>query len=49
MFPRSGFRYRGTSECILVPVFGTGEHPLKPPFWKREPPIVDLVRRRLLN
>ena len=26
------FWYRGTSECTLVPVFGTGEHPPKPPF-----------------
>ena len=32
MHPRSGFRYQGTSECTLVPVFGTGEHPPKPPF-----------------
>ena len=34
MYPRSGFWYRGTSECTLVPVFGTREHPPKPPFWK---------------
>ena len=41
MYTRSGFWYRGTSECALVPVFGTGEHPPKPPFWKLpfcEPP-----------
>ena len=25
--PHSGFWYRGTSACTLVPVFGTGEHP----------------------
>ena len=23
MYPRSGFWYRGTSECTLVPVLGT--------------------------
>ena len=34
MFPRSGFCYRGTSVCTFVPVFGTGEHLPKPPFWK---------------
>ena len=34
MYPRSGFRYRGTSECTLVPVLGAGEHPPKPPFWE---------------
>ena len=33
-YPRSGFRHRGTSVCALVLVFGTGEHPPKPPFWK---------------
>ena len=27
MYPRSGFWYRGTSACTLIPVFGTGEHP----------------------
>ena len=27
MCPRSGFWYRGTSECTLVLAFGTGEHP----------------------
>ena len=30
--PRSGFGYRGTSECTLVPVFGTGEHQNLPSF-----------------
>ena len=43
MWPRSGFWYQGTSECTLVLVFGTGEHPPKPPFWKPpfcEPPII---------
>ena len=42
MYPRSGWS-RGTSERTLVPVFGTGEHPPKPPFWKPpncEPPIL---------
>ena len=34
MYPRSGFRSGGTSECTLVPVFVPGEHPPKPPFWK---------------
>ena len=34
MYPRSGFRSEGTSECTLVPVFVPGEHPPKPPFWK---------------
>ena len=24
----------GASKCTLVPVFGAGEHPPKPPFWK---------------
>ena len=41
MCPRSGFWYRGTSECTLALVFVTGEHLPKPPFWKppfREPP-----------
>ena len=32
MNPRSGFWCPGISECALVPVFGTGEHPPKPPF-----------------
>ena len=39
---RSRSWYRGTSECTLVLVFGAGEHPPKPPFWKPpfcEPPI----------
>ena len=34
MYPRSGFRSGGTSECTLVPVFVPGEHPPKPPFLK---------------
>ena len=34
MYPRSGFRSGGTSECTLVPVFVPGEQPPKPPFWK---------------
>ena len=34
MYPRSGFWYRGTSECTLVTVFGTGENPPKPRFLK---------------
>ena len=33
-YPCSGFRFGGTSECILVPVFVPGEHPPKPPYWK---------------
>ena len=37
MYPRSGFRSGGTSECTLVPVFVPGEHPPKPPFWKTPP------------
>ena len=32
MYPRSGFWYRRTSKCTLVPVFGTGEHPNIPSF-----------------
>ena len=34
MYPRSGFRSEGTSECTLIQVFVPGEHPPKPPFWK---------------
>ena len=32
MCPRSGFSYRGTSACTLVPVCGTREHPNVPSF-----------------
>ena len=32
MYPRSRFRYPGTSECTLVPVFGIREHPNVPSF-----------------
>ena len=32
MYPRSGFWYRGTSECNIVPVFGKGEYPNVPLF-----------------
>ena len=39
MYPRSGYCCWGTSECTLIPVFGTGEHPPKPPFWK--PPFCE--------
>ena len=39
MYLRSVFWYQGTSECTLVPCFGTGEHPPKPPFWK--PPFCE--------
>ena len=48
MYPRSSFWYWGTSECTLVPGFGTGEHPPKPPFWKPpfcEPPKMRRRRR----
>ena len=31
-YPRSGFRSGGTSECNLVPVFRSGEHPNVPSF-----------------
>ena len=34
-YPGSGFRSGGTCERTLVPVFGTGEHPPKPPFCKQ--------------
>ena len=34
MYPRSGFCSKVTCEYALVPGFGTGEHPPKPPFWK---------------
>ena len=34
MYGRSGFGTETTSECTLVPFFGTGEHPPKPPLWK---------------
>ena len=34
MYPRSGFRSGGTSECTPVPLFVPSEHPPKPPFWK---------------
>ena len=33
-YSRSGFRFGGTCERILVLVFVPGEHPPKPPFWK---------------
>ena len=58
MYPRSGFSYLGTSECTLVPVFGTWEHPPKLPFWRPpfcEPPIriqifeLFLRKRKLQN
>ena len=32
MYPRSGFRSRGTCECTLVPVCVPGEHPNVPSF-----------------
>ena len=32
MYPHSGFDTGGTSECTLIPVFGTGEPLPKPPF-----------------
>ena len=34
MYLRSVFWCRETSDCSLVPFFGTGEHLPKPPFWK---------------
>ena len=34
MYLGSGFWYRGTSKCTLLPVFGTKKHLPKPPFWK---------------
>ena len=42
MCPHSGFWYRGTSECTLVPAFATEEHPPKQPFWK--PPFCEPLR-----
>ena len=47
MYPRSGFWYRGTSTCTLVPFFGAGEHPNvpnlgQPPFWK--PPFCEPLK-----
>ena len=32
MYPRSGFWYGGTSDCSLIQVFSTGEHPNVPSF-----------------
>ena len=49
MYPCFGFSYRGISECTLVLVFRTGEHPPKPPFSKPpfgEPPKMSAKERK---
>ena len=47
MYPRSGFWYRGTSECTFVPFFWYREHPNVPSFrsWSPKPPFLRTPER----